>query len=105
MGICDECADKDGAGAQRDPNVFTAHASRDVIEGEGRKRHKRRHKDGHHNVSVARGLTGAAGTFALRNFRKRGDYDAKTKRRDQASIHSKAQSGRDTARQHDRFVE
>ena len=105
MGICDERADKDGAGAQCAPDVLAAHASCDIVEGEGCKRSKRRRKDGHHNVSVARGLAGAAGTFALRDFRQRGDYDAKAKRCDQASVHSKAQGGRDAARQHDRFVE
>ena len=34
-----------------------------------------------------------------------GDDNAKAKRRDQASIHSRARGGCDAARQHDRFVE
>jgi len=45
------------------------------------------------------------GVFFSCDFRRRGGYNAKAKRRDQAGIHSKAQSGRNTARQHDRFVE
>ena len=105
MGICDERADKDGAGAQCAPDVLTGHASRDVIEGEGRKRHKRRHEDSRDDVSAARGLARAPGAFPLRELSQRGGNNAKAKRRDQASIHSKARGGCDAARQHDRFVE
>ena len=82
-----------------------AQASRDVIEGEGRKRHKRRHEDGRDDVSAARGLAYTARVFLLRELGQRGGNNAKAKRRDQASVHSKACSGCDTARQNNRFVE
>ena len=91
--------------AQRGPDAFTAHASRDVIEGEGRKQHKRRYKDGRDDVNVARGLACTARAFILCHLGQRGGNNAKAKRRDQASVHSKTHGGRNTARQHDRFVE
>ena len=85
--------------------MLAAHTSRDVIEGEGCKRHKRRYKDGHEDEDIAACLTDAANAFALCDFGQGGDDNAKAIRRDQASIHSKAQSGRNAARQYDRFVE
>lgn len=85
--------------------MFTAHAPRNVIEGERRKRHKRRRKDGRDDVSVTRGLAYTACAFPLCDLGQRGGNNAKAKRRDQASVHSKAQSGCDTARQYNRFVE
>lgn len=100
-----KCAGKHGANCQRGPDAFTAHASRDVIEGERCERHKRRHEDSRDDVGVAAGLAGATGAFSLRDLGQRGDDNAKAKRRDQASIYSKARGGCDAARQHDRFVE
>ena len=85
--------------------MFTAHAPRDVIEGERRKRHKRRRKDGRDDVSITRGLAYTACAFPLCDLGQRGGDNAKAKRRDQASVHSKARGGRNAARQHDRFVE
>ena len=85
--------------------MLTAHAPRDVIEGEGRKRHKRRYEDGCDDVSVAHGLARTAGAVSLCDFGQRGGNNAKAKRRDQASVHSKTHGGRNTARQNNRFVE
>ncbi|EBA38976.1 hypothetical protein COLAER_01837 [Collinsella aerofaciens ATCC 25986] len=85
--------------------MLTAHPPRNVIEGEGRKRHKRRHEDSRDDVSVTRGLAYTARAFSLCDLGQRGGDNAKAKRRDQARVHSKAHSGRNAARQHDRFVE
>ncbi len=90
---------------QRGPDAFTAHAPRDVIEGERCKWHKRRHEDSRDDVGVAAGLAAATGAFSLRDLGQRGDNNAKAKRRDQANVHSKAHGGCDAARQYDRFVE
>ena len=103
--VRDERKGKSGDNAQRDPDVLTAHPPRNVIEGEGRKRHKRRHEDSRDEVSVARGLARTAGAVSLCDFGQRGGNNAKAKRRDQASVHSKTHGGRNTARQNDRFVE
>lgn len=85
--------------------MLTAHPPRNVIEGEGRKRHKRRHEDSRDDVSVTRGLAYTARAFSLCDLGQRGGDNAKAKRCDQASVHSKSHSGRNTARQNDRFVE
>ena len=68
--VRDKRADKHGANRQRGPDAFTAHASRDVIEGKGCERHKWRHEDGSDDVSVARGLARAMGVFFSCDFRR-----------------------------------
>jgi len=85
--------------------VLTVHAPRDVIEGERRKRHKRRYENCRDDVNVARGLARTAGAVSLCDLGQRGGNNVKAKRRDQASVHSKTHGGRNTARQHNRFVE
>lgn len=103
--VRDKRADKHGANRQRGPDSFTVNASRDVIESERRKRHKRRHEDGRDDVSVTRGLARTAGAVSLCDLGQRSGNNAKAKRRNQTSVHGKTHGGRNTARQHDRFVE
>ena len=45
------------------------------------------------------------GVFFSCDFRRRGGHNAKAKRHNQTSVHGKTHGGRNTARQHNRFVE